>query len=81
MPCCAAQLLKLTMDELSRQVTTIGLASNVTVDDFAVVGGYTLEAQMRTLNNLAPIDVAAEAPSAGAGIEVSGAVTAPPATR
>ncbi len=77
---CAAQLLELTMDELTRQVATIGLASDVIINDIAVVGGYTLEAQMRTLNNLTPIDLAAQAPSAGAGVEVPAVATTPPAS-
>jgi len=68
------------MDELTRQVATIGLATNVTINDIAIVGGFTLEAQMRTLSGLPPIDLAAQAPSAGAGVEAPAVVVTSPAS-
>ena len=54
---CAAQLFNYTLDQFSEQLATAGLESNVTLVSIAPVNGYTLEAQMRALNDLPSVNV------------------------
>ena len=62
---CVMQLFGYSLAQFSEQLATAGIATSAAVRSVTPVDGYTLEAQMRALNDLPTLDANMEALAAG----------------